>query len=160
MNKSGLVIVKENGLYGLEDDKGQSVVPCEYDKILDYDDDGYIRLLKGEVYSTITIKGKKAIPFSKGLTHLGVFWGGTARAKKGDGWGLVDVKGNAVTNFTFTQINAHKNNGYFAIDKEGVKGWLLEDGQFSPFANQTSIGKKNKFKDVRVLHQGVAPAKT
>ena len=160
MNKSGLVIVTENGLYGLEDDKGQSVVPCEYDKILDYDDDGYIRLLKGEVYSTITIKGKKAIPFSKGLTHLGVFWGGTARAKKGDGWGLVDVKGNAVTNFTFTQINAHKNNGYFAIDKEGVKGWLLEDGQFSPFANQTSIGKKNKFKEVRVFHQGVAPAKT
>lgn len=160
MNKSGLVIVTENGLYGLEDDKGQSVVPCEYDKILDYDDDGYIRLLKGEVYSTITIKGKKAIPLSKGLTHLGVFWGGTARAKKGDGWGLVDVKGNAVTNFTFTQINAHKNNGYFAIDKEGVKGWLLEDGQFSPFANQTSIGKKNKFKEVRVFHQGVAPAKT
>ena len=59
MNKSGLVIVTENGLYGLEDDKGQRVVPCEYDKILDYDDDGYIRLLKGEVYSTITIKGKK-----------------------------------------------------------------------------------------------------
>ncbi len=160
MNKSGFVIVIENGLYGLEDANGQKVVPCEYDKILDYDDDGYIRLLKGEVYSTITVKGKKAIPFSKGLTHLGVFWGGTARAKKGDGWGLVDVKGNAVTEFTFTQINAHKNNGYFAIDEEGVKGWLLEDGQFSPFANQTSIGKKKKFKEVRVFHQGVAPAKT
>ena len=160
MNKSGFVIVTENGLYGLEDAKGQKVVPCEYDKILDYDDDGYIRLLKGEVYSTISIKGRKAIPLSKGLTHLGVFWGGTARARKGDGWGLVNVKGNAVTKFTFTQIYAHKNNGYFAIDEDGVKGWLLEDGHFSPFDQQTSEGKKKPFREVRVFHDGVAPAQT
>ena len=44
MNKSGFIIVTENGLYGLEDSEGHRVVPCEYDKILDYDDDGYIRL--------------------------------------------------------------------------------------------------------------------
>ncbi len=142
MNKSGFVIVAENGLYGLEDANGQRVVPCEYDKILDYDDDGYIRLLKGEVYSTISIKGKKSISLSKGLTHLGVFWGGTARARKGGGWGLVDVNGNAVTKFTFTQINAHRNNGYFAVDEDGIKGWLLEDGRFSPFDKQTDQGKK------------------
>ncbi len=160
MNKSGFVIVTENGLYGLEDANGQRVVPCEYDKILDYDDDGYIRLLKGDVYSTISIKGKKAIPLSKGLTHLGVFWSGSARARKGDGWGLVDVKGNAVTKFTFTQIYAHKNNGYFAIDEDGVKGWLLDDGHFKPFDNQTSEGKKKPFREVRVFHDGVAPAQT
>jgi hypothetical protein len=92
MNKSGFVIVTENGLYGLEDANGHKIIPCEYDKILDYDDDGYIRLLKGDVYSTITVKGKKAIPLSKGLTHLGVFWGGTARARKGNCWGLVAGK--------------------------------------------------------------------
>ncbi len=160
MNKSGFVIVIENGLYGLEDANGQKVVPCEYDKILDYDDDGYIRLLKGEVYSTISIQGKQVIPLSKGLTHLGVFWGGTARARKGDGWGLVDVKGNAVTQFTFTQISAHRNNGYFAIDEDGIKGWLLEDGHFSPFDKQTSQGKKKPFREVRVFHEGVAPAQT
>ena len=160
MNKSGFIIVTENGLYGLEDSEGHRVVPCEYDKILDYDDDGYIRLLKDDVYSTISIKGKKAIPLSKGLTHLGVFWGGTARARKGDGWGLVDVKGNAVTQFTFTQISAHRNNGYFAIDEDGIKGWLLEDGHFSAFANQTSAGKKKPFREVRVFHEDVAPAQT
>ena len=160
MNKSGFIIVTENGLYGLEDSEGHRVVPCEYDKILDYDDDGYIRLLKDDVYSTISIKGKKAIPLSKGLTHLGVFWGGTARARKGDGWGLVDVKGNAVTQFTFTQINAHRNNGYFAIDEDGIKGWLLEDGSFSPFDKQTSQGKKKPFREVRVFHEDVAPAQT
>ena len=160
MNKSGFVIIEENGLYGLEDSEGRKVVPCKYDKILDYDDDGYIRLLKGEVYCTITIKGKRAIPLSKGLTHLGVFWKGTARAKKGDSWGLVDVKGNAVTEFTYTEIYAHRKNGYFAIDEDGIKGWLLEDGTFSPFADQSSRGKKSQFREVRVFHQGVAPAQT
>ena len=44
MNKSGFIIVTENGLYALENAFGHQVVPCEYDKILDYDDDGYIRL--------------------------------------------------------------------------------------------------------------------
>lgn len=160
MNKSGFVVITEDGLYGLADSTGRKVVPCEYDEILDYDDDGYIRLIKGGVYSTITIKGKQAIPLSKGLTHLGVFWGGTARARKGDGWGLVDVNGNDVTEFTFTQINAHRKNGYFAIDADGMKGWLLEDGHFSPFHNQMSPGKKKRFQEVRVFHKGIAPAKT
>ena len=160
MNKSGFVIVTENGLYGLEDANGHKIIPYEYDKILDYDDDGYIRLLKGDVYSTITVKGKKAIPLSKGLTHLGVFWGGTARARKGNCWGLVDVHGNAVSDFTYKQINAHHNNGYFAIDQDGIKGWLLENGRFSPFRNQTSAGKTRKFQMVRVFHHGIAPALT
>ncbi len=162
MNKSGFTIIKEGELYGLVDENLKVVVPCEYDNILDYDDDGYIRLLKGNVYSTINLKGEKVIPLSKGLTHLGVFWGGTARAKIGEGWGLVDEYGDAVTDFTFTQINAHgKNkNGYFAIDADGVKGWLLEDGEFCPFKNQTAVGKKTKFQVVRVFHHGIAPALT
>ncbi len=162
MNKSGFTIIKEGKLYGLVDEDLKVVVPCEYDNILDFDDDGYIRLIKGDVYSTINLKGEEAIPLSKGLTHLGVFWGGTARAKIGEGWGLVDEMGDAVTDFTFTQINAHgKNkNGYFAIDADGVKGWLLEDGEFCPFKNQTAVGKKTKFQAVRVFHNGIAPALT
>ncbi len=67
MNKSGFVIVTENGLYGLQDANGREVVPCEYDKILDYDDDGYIRLLKGEVYSTVSIEGERLSPCLRGL---------------------------------------------------------------------------------------------
>lgn len=161
MKRSGYEIIEENGLFGLADSNGKRVVPCVYDKIPDYDDDGYIRLLKGEVYSTITIDGKEAIPLSKGLTHLGVFYGGTARARKGECWGLVDEVGDAVTDFCYTQISAHRKNGYFAIDKDGIRGWLLEDGTFSPFEKQSGGGgKKSKFQDVRVFHNGIAPAYT
>ena len=49
MNRSGFVIFASEGLFGLKDAGGREVVPCMYDKILDYDDDGYIRLLKDGV---------------------------------------------------------------------------------------------------------------
>ncbi len=57
MKRSGYEIIEEGGRFGLADSNGKTVVPCVYDKIPDYDDDGYIRLLKGEVYSTVTIDG-------------------------------------------------------------------------------------------------------
>ena len=45
MNKTRFVIVyNDAGQAGLQDENGQLVVPCQYDKILDYDDDGYIRM--------------------------------------------------------------------------------------------------------------------
>ena len=72
MNKTGFVIVyNDAGQAGLQDENGQLVVPCQYDKILDYDDDGYIRVLKGDVYGTLNWNCQEVIPHSIGLTHLG-----------------------------------------------------------------------------------------
>lgn len=57
MNKSDFEIISDdNDSYGLSNHAGNIVVPCTYDKILDYDDDGYIRLIKGGVYGTINCK--------------------------------------------------------------------------------------------------------
>ena len=72
MNKSGFIIVTNDSfLYGLQDKDGNVIVPCQYDRILDFDDDGYIRLLKGKIYGTINLEGKEVIPHSLGITHLG-----------------------------------------------------------------------------------------
>lgn len=160
MKKSGFVIVEENGLYGLDNKDGQRVVACEYDKILDYDDDGYIRLIRDGVYSTINLDGEEAILPSCGITHLGVFYNGTARARKAEGWGLVDVNGKEVTAFNFKQINAHYNNGYVAVDAEGKRGFMTDDGTFSPSKKQYAGGMNSRYKEVRVFHSGIAPALT
>ena len=83
MNVTGFVIVyNDAGQAGLQDKDGKLVVPCQYDKILDYDDDGYIRVLKGDVYGTLEWNCQEVIPHSLGLTHLGVFYEGTASAVK------------------------------------------------------------------------------
>ena len=107
MNKTGFVIVyNDAGQAGLQDENGLLVVPCQYDKSLDYDDDGYIRVLKGDVYGTLNWNCQEVIPHSIGLTHLGVFYKGTARAVKNGLWGLVDEKGAEASDFCFQEINA------------------------------------------------------
>lgn len=139
MNKSGFIIVKKRNKVGLHNQEGQEVLPCIYDQILDYDDDGYIRIIIGGVYGTIDLECHEVIPHSLGLTHLGVFHGGTARAKKGKNWGLVDVKGNTVTGFCYQDIKAHYNNGYSVINNNGEKGFLSEDGQFTPSKKASNV---------------------
>lgn len=72
MNKSGYGIVyDESGKAGLKDKNGRLVVDCQYDKILDYDDDGYIRVLKDNIYGTLDLNCQEVIAHSVGLTHLG-----------------------------------------------------------------------------------------
>lgn len=133
MNKSGLTIFETPlGKAGLKDQHGTIVLAPEYDKILDYDDDGYIRVLKGKVYGTVDFAGNIVIPHDKGLTHLGVFYEGTTRARRKGKWGLVDIHGDDVTEFCYEEIYAHRKYGYHAIKTDGTKGILKENGTFVP----------------------------
>ena len=159
MNKSGLErVFDSNGLVGLKDSAGNIVVPCEYNTILDYDDDGYIRCLKNNIYSTVDFKGNIVLPLDKNLTHLGVFYEGTARAKRDGFWGLVDVKGEDVTGFCYQDIYAHKQYGYYAIHKDGTAGTLKDDGSFKPSGKKKA--PKSKFQSIRVYRNDIAPALT
>ena len=156
MNKSGFEIVCQDGKYGLQDDKGNLVVPCIYDKILDYDDDDYIRVLKGKVYGTVDLSGTVVIPHSLGITHLGVFHKGTARARKDGLWGLVDVHGNCLTGFAYKDIDAHRSYGYRVITQDNKYGIIDEQGNFK----KATDTKHSPFQSIRVFHNGVAPAYT
>ncbi len=159
MNKSGYIIVKEgDDKVGLRDQNDNEILPCVYDDILDYDDDGYIRFKKDGKFGTIDLDGNVAIDLSLGLTHLGVFHGGSARARKGDYWGLVDIKGGEISPFEYQTLNAHYKNGYKAITLQGVVGWLTEEGLFTPSKNQSKTKQKPRYQYVRTYRQDVAPA--
>ncbi len=161
MNKSGYIIMSEGThKVGLQAADGRVILPCIYDKILDYDDDGYIRVLKGEVYGTIDLEGNWAIPHSEGITHLGVFHQGTARARKGENWGLVDEEGKEVTAFAYKSINACYNNEYKATTLNGVYGTLTTDGQFTESKKQPKSKNKPRYQVVRTFRNDVAPAYT
>lgn len=118
---------------GLNDSQGRAVLKCEYDQVLDFDDDGYVRFLKDGIYGTIDLSGNVVIPLSLGLTHLGVFHGGTARARKDGKWGLVDEHGRAVGDFCYKLINAHHDGKYKAFTMDGATGTLEENGTFTPW---------------------------
>ena len=145
MTKSDWIIVGQKGCMGLETASGKVLLPQIYDKILDYDEDGYVRFLKDGFYATIDLQGKVCIPLSDGLTHLGVFHQGTARARCNDTWGLVDVHGKHVTEFSYRSIAAHRPGGYEAVTLDGVKGHLLEDGTFQT-SKKTIVKKKSEGK--------------
>lgn len=158
MNRTGYTIVyNESGKAGLKDEDGKLIVACQYDQILDYDDDGYIRVLKGNIYGTLDLECQEVIPHSIGLTHLGVFYQGTARAEKNGQWGLVNEQGEEVTEFCYQEIKAHRKWGYSAIRKDGATGTLSNDGVFTVGKTKTP---KSKYQSVHVFHNDIAPAHT
>ena len=145
MNKSGFIIVKQGqNQVGLKDQNGNEVLPCVYDKILDYDEDGYIRFIKDDVYGTLNFEGKVCIPLSLGIMHLGVFHQGTARARKGDSWGLINPKGENIGSFDYLRIDAYIYHlqAYKAWDAQGTEGLLYPNGAF----------KSNKKKELPKCH--------
>lgn len=162
LTRTSLRIFCNDGLYGLQDKDGQAIVAPEYDQILDYDGDGYIRVLKGEIYGTVDLEGHPIISHKRGLTHLGVFHNGAARARNSEGWGLVDEHGEALTPFTFSHINAHVTNGYVAYDANKQKGFLTDRGHFKPStpSSDTPSTRSRKYKKIGVFHNDIAPALT
>lgn len=155
--KSTLTIASEGKFYGLKNTEGAWVIPCKYDQILDFDGDGYIRVLKDNVYGTVDLEGQWVITHDKQLTHLGVFHNGAARARKDDAWGLVNEQGEAVTPFTYTHINAHVHGGYVAYDEDNEKGFLTDAGKFSYSISKYPKHSK-QYKVIRTFHNEVAPA--
>lgn len=160
MNRTGYVIFHEKGKAGLKDAQGNVVLAPEYDKILDYDDDGYIRVLKGHVYGTVDFEGREVIPHSLGLTHLGVFHQHTARAMKDGRWGIVDERGREVAPFCYALMEPHRRWGYTVTTIDGQRGVVDEKGNFTPSQEKgsepkTSDGKQDKKlskDDVEGLH--------
>lgn len=162
LTRTSLSIFCNNGLYGLKDKDGKTIVACEYSKILDYDGDGYIRILKGDIYGTVDLEGRPVISHEKGLTHLGVFHDGVARARNAEGWGLVDEQGEPLTPFTYSHINAHVPNGYVAFNAAGQKGFLSDKGHFTAASVTTDHTRtqSRKYKKIGVFHDDIAPALT
>lgn len=156
MNKSDFIIVYEGQYAGLNTESGREVLPCIYDKILDYDDDGYVRFIKDDTYGTVDLKGKVCIPLTARLTHLGVFHKGTARARIDDKWGLVDVYGNHVTEFIYHSIDAHRKYGYNAVTLDGKHGILSEKGEFK--CSKRKPKSTGEYSFIATFRNGVAPA--
>lgn len=133
MNVTHWVIIRdEQGKYGLQTAEGREIEPCLWDRIADYDDDGYIRMYRGKNIRTINVHGREMIALSQGLTWLGVFYRGHARARTGSRWGLVDPHGNPIEGFPYRSIEPRGRWGYEAVRFGGVWGFLHDNGTFEP----------------------------
>lgn len=156
MNRTGYIIVHEGDKVGLQDTSGKEILPCLFDDILDYDDDGYIRVIKEGIYGTVDLEGAIVIPHSLGLTHLGVFHNGTARACKQERWGLVDTQGNVVAPFEYIEMRAHYKDGYSVVTTDGIRGFLDDKGVFTTSGKKAT--PKSLYTQIGAFHNDIAPA--
>ena len=82
--------VEKNDKWGFVDKKGNEVIPCIYNVVLNFSE-GLAVLIKEDKYGFIDKSGKEVIPCI--YNDVNYFKGGLSSVKKDDKWGFVDKKG-------------------------------------------------------------------
>lgn len=126
---NGLAIVRDNGLYGVINPRGQYVVECKYSKIYPFSE-GYAAVLsKDNKIGFIDSYGEEVVPckyeFDKYDKYR--FSEGRAAVESGGLYGYVDVKGNVAIDFQFSTARDFQDG--FAIVFRPEKGAAFIDPQ-------------------------------
>lgn len=123
-SENGLFEVKQNGLHGHIDIRGNEVIPCIYQKG-HYFSEGVCPECLNDKWGLIDFNNNTIIPFK--YDELGCCYNNTISAKLNDKWGLLDRKGDIVIDFIYDEIHnftardclvfiAKQNNKYGLID--------------------------------------------
>lgn len=126
---NGLAIVRDNGLYGVINPRGQFVVECKYSKIYPFSE-GFAAVLSREnKIGFIDSYGEEVVPCKYEFDKYDKFRFSEGRAfvKSGGRYGYIDVKGNPVTDFKFS--SARDFNDGFAIVFRPDEGAAFIDPQ-------------------------------
>jgi len=126
----GLAIVKDNGLYGVINPRGQFVVECKYSKIYPFNEGFAAVLSKDNKVGFIDSYGEEIVPckydFDKYDKYR--FSEGRAYVLTGNRYGYIDVTGKVVIDFIYSAardfhdgfaIVSRPDVGYAFIDPQG-----------------------------------------
>ena len=69
---NGLIIVKQDGCWGILSKQGQEILPAEYEKV-EYIGNDFIKFKLNGFYGIMTTQGKVIIPTSRGYTSIGKY---------------------------------------------------------------------------------------
>lgn len=114
-NKNAMIM--KNKKYGFLSPEGTEVVPCEYDDLKPYADNGLFYAAKNGKYGFIDEKNNVKIPFEYGES-IG-FTDGYAGISRSGKWGVIDTAGKAISPFDYDKITY--NDGKYAIAVKGKK---------------------------------------
>jgi len=90
----GLMVVKDKkNLYGFADERGQIIIPCQYEMALSFDNSGLASVSRNGLMGYINTQGEMVIPCQYKIVQSG-FQGGKAFALKDGKTYLIDTKGN------------------------------------------------------------------
>ena len=113
--------------YGLFDADDRMLLPCAYDVIEHFSDDGYTWVSRDHRWGLVNTEGRFLINLQ--YEAVGSFTGGLCWVKKDGLWGRVDAQGHLVTPFT---LEAHHAVMSFLVveDEHGRYGAVDEKGQW------------------------------
>lgn len=119
-------LIPKNGKIGVYDCHGTQIVPCKYDSIWSFDENGLcmVRLDvagEGYFYGYVNEQGKEQIPVE--YEHVYSFENGVTTAKKDGRYGIIDEHNNIVHPFDLDYPDMRKIRNGFATMKDQNGKW-------------------------------------
>lgn len=155
-----LVIYSENGLFGLNTNKGELILPATYEEIELNEDESIGLLRQGDKWGFATISGTIINPT---YDNMGQFCQNIAIIYSNDKYGLIDINGDNITLLKYDNIerdnvgkyivsmNINSQRQYGLIDWDGT---LICDTVYDyisyEYEQKRKIGKNKKFGVINV----------
>lgn len=142
----GFAVVQPNDRveWGLIDKKGKVVVPFEYDFVIVYKvyNICWIYATRQKENFLFTTSGELVLRI-KDIVHWYAPEEGVIRAKKQTGWGVMNLKGETIIDFTHISIGPCIN-GWLSYYDHGQWGWLKKEGGIAVQAQFDEVGVLDK----------------
>ncbi len=123
-----VAVVKKDGLMGLIDEKGNSILSPKYEAIERRFE--LITAYNGEKFGVLSIQGKELTPLiynSIGTQLYGISDGMLAVEREGK-WGFLNVQTWAEVVLEYDMVR-HFSGGYAAVNKNGLMGFINKSGK-------------------------------
>lgn len=149
----GLCIVQDNanGKYGVIDNKGQTVIPFEYDAVRANFSEDLLGVCKNEQWGAVDRTGNLVIPMSyKGIADFKFGW--AAAFTGNDKWGIIDKTNQAVLNFEWENLKVIEEADQQLVWVMKNSLWHCYDRAKNSLAFQTGYQGAFNFKEVEALN--------
>lgn len=117
--------IPKNGKWGVYDCHGNQMVPCKYDSIWSFHDNGLCMVRRGDLHGFVNEQGKEQIPIE--YEEITLFENGVTTAKKDGRYGLIDEHNNIVHPFDLDYPDMRGLRNGFATMKDQNGKWGAVD---------------------------------
>ena len=160
-NSLGLAKTGMNGLYGFIDGNGIEVVPAAYRAADSYDENGLCRVQDPDGrYGLIDAAGRAVLPCA--FDAVSAFSGGAYAVRSGRVMGLVNARGEALTEVAYTRmggVTAGSRISVPAFDAQGCMAVADRTGRVALMNRQYQLVTGFDYDEISAFSEGLARVK-
>ncbi len=148
-SKEGYAVASKNGMYGMIDDKGNTILDFKYDVVEDYSKDG-IPVLKDDLWYVIDENGKPLSKFKYDVEYMEPVQGDYVECSVGDYVGILSLKDG---DFLLGDLSPRKGKVY-TYDNESSKNLIVvetNDHDFGVIDKSGNVIIPFEYLDMQIL---------